>query len=100
MTDTPITNEAPPSAETSSKSQGKELKLNVSEHTFDNLKRKADFFGISIEELSANILLDYLVGSVGRPHITAPNLGTQRKGQVKLIKGPSWQNKVEDSNAN
>ena len=106
MTDTPIPNETPPSTttttttETSSKSQGKELKLSISEHTFDNLSRKAEFFGLPIEELSANILLDYLAGSVGRPHITAPNLGTQGKGQVRLITGPSWQTKVEESNAN
>jgi hypothetical protein len=87
MTDTPIT----PTPETP-QSLGKELKLTVSEHTFDNLSRKANFFGLSTEELSANILLDYLAGSVGRPHISAPSVQGKPNtaGQAKLITGPSW----------
>jgi hypothetical protein len=76
-----------------------EIKVEVSQHTYENLSRKAEFFGLSLEELCGNILLDYLTGSVGRPHISAPSNGNKASGQTRLITGPSWQTKGE-SNAN
>lgn len=71
------------------------LNLTVSNTIHDQLYKKAEFMGLTIEELAVQVLLDSLQVNVGAPSIDGPSFA------AKKITGPSGRYvKVENNYAN
>ena len=64
------------------------INLRVSPHLFDSLLKKAEFFGITIEQYAEQILLESQEERIGKSVISGPKLISGI--EVKKVTGPSF----------
>lgn len=68
------------------------INLTVPHTIYDQLYKKAEFTGLTVEELAVNILMDSLTENVGAPTIDSPSFA------AKKITGPSGRRVVVENN--